>query len=51
MAWNPEKLTVKAQQSVATSGQLALDRSHPEISSLHLLASITSDQAALAATV
>ena len=51
MTWNPEKLTVKAQQSVATSGQLAHDRSHPEINSLHLLASITSDPEALAGTL
>lgn len=51
MTWNPEKLTVKAQQSVATSEQLAHDRSHPEINSLHLLASITSDLEALAGTL
>ena len=51
MTWNPEKLTVKAQQSVAASGQLAVEGSHPEINSLHLLASITSDQAALAGTL
>ena len=47
MTWNPEKLTVKAQQSLAASGQLAIDHSHPEVNSLHLLASVTSDQSAL----
>ena len=51
MTWNPDKLTVKAQAALAEGAQLAANRCHPEITSIHLLASLTAEEAALGATL
>ena len=43
MAFRFEKLTIKAQEAVATAQGLAADRGNPEIDPLHLLAALLED--------
>ena len=40
MSFRLDKLTVKAQEAVQRTQQLAQDKGHPEIDSLHLLAAM-----------
>ena len=43
----PERFTIKSREAVLAAGQLAEARRHPEINSLHLLESLTSDESAV----
>jgi len=43
MAFRIDKLTVKAQEAVAGAQDLAGERGHPELDTLHLLAALTSE--------
>ncbi len=40
MSFRLDKLTIKAQEAVQRAQSIALDRGHPEVSSLHLLAAL-----------
>jgi ATP-dependent Clp protease ATP-binding subunit ClpB len=44
MAFRMDKLTVKAQESLARAGELALDRGNPQLEPVHLLAGLLSEK-------
>ncbi len=44
MNFSPDKLTVKSQEALAGAQRLAVDRSNPEVGSIHLLAALLDEK-------